>query len=154
MSRPRPGAAVFFVLLAATLLAAVLVVRARTPDLVLEETGTLPATFAAPARPGAGGLEVSFFVREGDPEAIVEIVDGSERTVRTLDPGVELDPETEVRYIWDGRTDDGVLAAPGRYRLAVELPASDRVMVWPQRITLEAAPAMLRPTTPKAEEPS
>jgi len=41
INRVSPGAALFFILLAITLVCAIVVVRARTPDLVLEETGEL-----------------------------------------------------------------------------------------------------------------
>jgi hypothetical protein len=140
LKRVRPGAAVFFALLALTLAAALLVVRARTPDLMLEETGALPTTFdpGAPGPPKA--VRIGFFVRESDPAAVVEIVDSSENVVRTLDAGVALEAEEAVSYRWDGRRDDGALVPLGRYRLAVELPASDREMIWPQRITIGPEP--------------
>jgi hypothetical protein len=145
------GAALFLALLIATTAVAVLVVRARTPDLVLEVTKQCPP--AAPAdncspefdphgKPLARELEIVLFVRESDPHALVRIVDSHEDTVRTLDADVALESGETVRYVWDGRTDDGTLARPGRYRLGVELPDSDRDMVWPRRIFLgEAAGA-------------
>lgn len=145
MIRLRPGAAAFFCLLAASLVAAVVVVRARTPDLVLEETGSLPASFAPTRSDGAGGIDLTFFVRESDPDAAVRIVDAKENVVRTLAEDVELEADEEVTYRWDGRTDDGSLARPGRYRLEVELPRSDRTMIWPQRITLVPRPVATEP---------
>ena len=139
-NRVSPGAALFFILLAITLVCAIVVVRARTPDLVLEETGELPAQFA-PTGPGPDPeLEVSFFVRESDPHAVVTIVDGEEAVVRTLDPDVALTAEQEVDFSWDGRSDAGVPVPAGRYRLAVTLPAHDREMIWPQRITVGSPP--------------
>ena len=131
--------ALFFALLAASLVTAVLVVRARTPDLVLEVTGWTPCSRElSPARDGARGrVRVSFFVREADEAARITIVDSRERTVRTLASKLALAPEDEVSFTWDGRTDNGETAAPGLYRLGVELPAADREMIWPRRIGLD-----------------
>ena len=132
MSRLRRvplSAALFFVLLAAVVVAGVLVVRARTPDLVLEVTHQ-PATLAG------ADARITFFVREADGHARVAIVDSHEDVVRTLDDNVALVPEDEVTYVWDRSTDAGGVAPPGRYRLEVELPSEDRVMIWPRRITL------------------
>jgi len=138
--RVAPGAAVFFVLLALTLVCAIVTVRARTPDLVLEETGRLPAQFN-PIGPGPDPeLPLSFFVRESDPHGVIAIVDGEETVVRTLEPDLALTADREVSLAWDGLDDGGDPVAAGRYRLAVTLPAHDREMIWPQRITVGAPP--------------
>lgn len=131
--------ALFFALLAASLVIAVLVVRARTPDLVLEVTGWTPCSRElSPALEGERGrVRVSFFVREADEAAQITIVDSRERTVRTLASARALAPDEEVSLTWDGRTDDGETAAPGLYRLGVELPSADREMIWPRRIGLD-----------------
>lgn len=151
MSRPRPGTAVFFVLLAATLIVAVLVVRARTPDLVLEETGGLrtglPTVFDPTSPGGRQSVRLQFFVRESDPAGRVEIVDSEEDVVRTLESAIALEAEEEVVLRWDGRDDAGRVVPEGRYRLAVELPGADREMIWPQRITIGPEPVA-------TEEPS
>jgi hypothetical protein len=130
-SRVSAGAVLFFALLAAAVVAAVLVVRARTPDLVLEVTSQPSLIVDDDAR-------ISFFVRESDDRARVAIVDRNEDVVRTLDPAVELTEGEEVSYEWDRSTDAGGRAPPGRYRLLVELPSEDREMVWPRRMTLAA----------------
>jgi hypothetical protein len=127
------GVALFFALLAATLLTAVLVVRARTPDLVLEVTRQPETLVGEDAR-------ISFFVRESDEHARVAIVDGEEDVVRTLDEDVGLSSGDEVTYGWDRSTDAGTPAPPGRYRLLVELRSEDREMIWPRRITLVGVP--------------
>jgi hypothetical protein len=132
------GTALFFVLVVATLTAAVLVVRARTPDLVLEVTQPL-ANRPASLRPGGDPprtVDLTFFVRDADAHARIGIVDSRENLVRRLDADVALDEDEQVTYAWDGRTDDGTVAPPGRYRLQVELPSEDREMFWPRRITL------------------
>ena len=136
--------ALFFVLLAATLVTAILVVRARTPDLVLEVTE--PAANEDVVFSPIGGkpphqVAITLFVRESDPDAFVGIVDRHENLVRTLDSDVELSEEEPVTYIWDGRTDSGDFATAGRYRLRVDLPGADRNMIWPRRFTVVSGPA-------------
>jgi hypothetical protein len=144
-ARVSVGAALFFVLLVATAAVAVLVVRARTPDLVLEVTKQCPppapADNCSPEFDPLGEarsrrLQIVFFVRESDPHALVRIVDSHEDTVKTLDADVALESHRKVSYLWDGRTDAGGLAPPGRYRLGVDLPGQDRAMIWPRRIFL------------------
>ena len=136
--RVSVGAALFFCLLAATLVTSILVVRARTPDLVLEVTEPAPNDPAgfSPDGPPPNEVSITFFVRESDSEALVGIVDSHEDLIRTLDGDVALAERRPATYVWDGRTDDGQTAPPGRYRLLVELPSEDREMIWPQRITL------------------
>lgn len=136
--RVSVGAALFFCLLAATLVTSILVVRARTPDLVLEVTEPAPNDPAefSPDGPPPNEVSISFFVRESDNRALVGIVDSHEDLIRTLDSDVALAERRPVTYVWDGRTDDGGSAPPGRYRLLVELPSEDREMIWPQRITV------------------
>lgn len=135
------GTILFFVLVVAVLTTAVLVVRARTPDLVLEVTQP-PANHPATLRTGGEpprSVEITFFVREPDPHALVGIVDSEENLVRTLDGDVALDEDDPVTYTWDGRTDAGGLVPSGRYRLRVDLPGERREMIWPRRITVFTA---------------
>jgi hypothetical protein len=132
------GAALFCCLLAASLIAAVLVVRARTPDLVLEVTEPSRDEQASlrVGGPGPDEVTITLFVREADGNALVGIVDSREDLVRTLDADVALAEREPVTYVWDGRTDSGDPARPGRYRLLVALPSEDREMIWPRRITV------------------
>lgn len=133
------SAALFFAVLAAALVSAVLVVRARTPDLVLEVTS--PAANEAVEFSPIGGsppheVRITFFVREAEDAARVGIVDSHEDLVRTLDSEVSLGERDPVTYVWDGRNDAGDFAPPGRYRLLVDLPSADREMIWPRRFTV------------------
>jgi hypothetical protein len=133
------GAALFFVLLAAALVTSVLVVRARTPDLVLEvlrPSVNERVRFSPAGGPLPRRVAIEFFVRESDPGALVGIVDRREDLVRTLDADLVLSADDPVVYKWDGRTDAGAIAPAGRYRLLVELPSQDREMVFPRRFTL------------------
>jgi hypothetical protein len=135
------GAALFSCMLVATMVGAVLVVRARTPDLVLEVTDPKPSDPAEfrPGGPPPNEVPITFFVRESDGHALVGIVDSHENLVRTLDGDVALAKGEPVTYTWDGRTDAGGPAPPARYRLLVELPSEDREMIWPRRITIGSA---------------
>jgi hypothetical protein len=139
------GAALFFALLAATLVVATLVVRARTPDLVLEVTSIAPRELTV------DGTQIAFFVRESDSRAEISIVDADERVVRTLAAPVALPADREVVQRWDGRDDAGRPAAKGRYRLRVRLPERDRNMIWPRRITVEPTPGDRDRTIGEAE---
>jgi hypothetical protein len=135
------GAALFFALFAATCTLAVLVVRARTPDLVLEVCAPNPDkefVFSPRATKGPTKARLDFFVRESDPEALVAIVDSHEDIVRTLDSSVPLEAGERVTYDWDGRTDGGDFVRDGRYRLRVDLPDHDREMIWPRRLVFSA----------------
>jgi hypothetical protein len=137
------GTALFFAVLAATLVTAILVVRARTPDLVLEVTepaANANVSFSPIGGPPPHQVELTFFVREADDHAFVAIVDSHEEIVRTLDSDVALAKRDPVTYVWDGRTDAGDYAIPGRYRLRVDLPDADREMIWPRRFTVVASP--------------
>jgi FlgD Ig-like domain len=137
-ARAGLGAGLFFTLLIAALVCAVLVVRARSPDLVLEVTEIHPSARVVSPSGGNAAAEAGFefFVRESDDSARVEIVDSHEDPVAVLDEEVALEADESVSYRWDGRTDAGTTVAPGRYRLRVVLPDHDREMVWPQRITV------------------
>lgn len=133
-----PGTVLFFALLAATLAVAVLVVRSRSPDLVLEVREISPRALVLDDEGEA--TSITLFVREGDERAEVEIVDRDGVTVRTLAAPVALEPGRLVTYRWDGRTDDDKRARSGRYRIRVELPERGREMIWPQRIVVDRPP--------------
>ena len=140
------GATLFFALLAIACALAVFVVRSRSPDLVLEVCAPNPdreLTFSPDATNGARKARLDFFVREPDPAAGVSIVDSQEEIVRTLDESVALDAgeDHRVTYDWNGRNDEGVFVAEGRYRLRVDLPEHDREMIWPKRLVFSSDPA-------------
>jgi hypothetical protein len=81
--------------------------------------------------------QLSFRLRRSQPiEAVV--VDDEERPVRTLLRSTPRTGET-VRLDWDGTDDAGRPAAPGEYRLLIDLATPDRDVVLPEEITVEAA---------------
>ena len=135
------GTVLFFVLVVATLTTAVLVVRARTPDLVLEVTEPP----AQPPRDPAGRRQPAADASRSPSSSASPTRtrwSGSSTRRRTSSArstatsrSTEDDP---VTYTWDGRTDAGGLVPTGRYRLLVELPGEDREMIWPRRITVLA----------------
>lgn len=135
------GGALFFGLLVATLVVSVFVVRSRTPDLVLEVTAGLPTEIRGAGADG-DSARIRFFVRESEPAARVAIVDADEDVVRTLDASLPLEAGRQVTVAWDARDEGGRLVPAGRYRLLVELPGSDREMIWPRRITVGDPPLL------------
>lgn len=138
------GAALFFTLLIVACALAVLVVRSRSPDLVLEVCAPNPdkeLTFSPEATDGPRQARLDFFVRESDPAARIAIVDSREDVVRTLADSVPLEAGERVTYDWDGRTDTGAFVPDGRYRLRVDLPEHEREMIWPKRLVFSSDPA-------------
>lgn len=142
-ARTPVGPALFALLVIATLAAAVLVVRARDPDLMLEVT-----ELTRGLTPDDRVARISFFVRESDPDAFVGIVGEDDEPVRTLDPSVSLSEDRTVTYRWDGRTDSGSRVSPESFYLRVELPSRDREMIWPKRIKVFEAPESAEAAAP------
>jgi hypothetical protein len=94
--------------------------------------------FSPDAKDGPTEARLDFFVRTDEPEAHISIVDSREDIVRTLDESVALTEDERVTYDWDGRDDEGAYVPDGRYRLRVDLPGSDREMVWPRRLVFSS----------------
>jgi hypothetical protein len=134
----RLGPALLVALLAASLLAGVLVYNARTPNLALEvpEIERLLGSGDEADIP----VDLTFFVRYDEPEALVEIVGSEDATVRTLASSVPLEAEERIACSWDGTDDEGDPVPPGNYRVRVVLPEQDRDMVFPQRIKVRKPP--------------
>ena len=134
--RPPQAAVLFVALFVAALLATGVVVGTRSPELVLE-VSKLQARISPNGDGTRDEAEITFFVRESDPHAEVAIVGRNLEPIRTLASDVALQADERVTYFWDGRTDEGVRAPVGRYRLRVVLPDRERDMVFPRRIALE-----------------
>lgn len=129
------GARLFAAVLVASLVASALVVRARTPDLALEVTKRTERF-----KPDGNGrrdvARITYFVRKDDERATVQIVGRRLEVVRTYLDQAPLRANRRMTIRWNGRTDTGQPAPPGRYRLRVILPAAERDMVLPRRIEL------------------
>jgi hypothetical protein len=137
--RPTRATILFAVLFAAALVATMLVVGSRSPELVLE-VQRLPEVITPNGDGRRDEAEITFFVRESDPHAEVYIVGRDLGQVKTLDDDVALEQDEPVTYRWDATTDDGEAAPTGNYRLRVVLPESGRDMVFPLKIELKRPP--------------
>lgn len=148
----RTGAALFVALLVASAVVAAVVVHARTPDLALQVTGFTSEICPQGSRKACERVagkqhpharnrihrraRISFYVRETDAHATVEIVGPDLRPIRTLYVGPLL-ADRHVSYVWNGRNASGGLVSPrDRYRLRVILPSRDRDMIYPRRISV------------------
>ena len=148
----RTGAALFVALLVASAVVAAVVVHARTPDLALQITGFTCEICPQGSRkaceraadqqdPHARNqihrrARISFYLRESDAHATVEIVGPDLKPIRTLYVG-PLPANRQESYAWNGRNASGGLVSPrDRYRLRVVLPSRDRDMIYPRRISV------------------
>jgi FlgD Ig-like domain/N,N-dimethylformamidase beta subunit-like, C-terminal len=73
---------------------------------------------------------ISFKVEKAD-RLTVTVVNLDGDRVRRLATGVEARPERPVTVVWDGRSDDGIRAPDGRYRLQVGLRRTGRTVTIP-----------------------
>jgi hypothetical protein len=126
----------FITLFVVVLVAMALVVRAKTPDLMLEVTD-LPKRFTPNGDGRNDVASITFFIRADEPSATVAIVGRDLAPIKTLDSDVQLQKDQEVTYRWNGTTNRGSRAPLGRYRLSVVLPnVDDRHIVFPRRIDI------------------
>ncbi len=141
--RARPalglGSVLLLALLAASIGVAAYVYHARTPNLALEVT-LLDRKFAPSADGKGQHSRISYFVRDSDSDATVEIVGRNKVVIRTISADAPIEANRQMMYSWNGLDDQGELTMPGRYRLRVILPGSARDMVFPRRITVEPEP--------------
>jgi hypothetical protein len=119
----------------AAVVVAGVVVHARTPKLELEVLH-IPHTFTPNGDGERDTARITFYVRDSDPNAKVQIVGPGRRVVRTLYRG-PLVANKHVTLRWNGRASGGRLANPqDGYRLRVVLSGQDRDMVYPTQIQL------------------
>ncbi len=130
----RAGSALLILLLALSVGAFALTRVLRSSDDVVNTV-----VLAAAPKPG-GKATIRFTTTQTDSQGAVYIIDSHEETVRTLRaPGTLAAGPHTLR--WDGRTDAGTAAPPGRYGLRVVLGADGRDIVPPGSITIGPAGA-------------
>ena len=137
------GAALFFALLAATVVTAVLVVRARTPDLVLEVDRSQPAELDSTGERQRSGSVLRPRVRRpraGGDRRQPARTSCARSTTTSRSPRTTRSPTAGTRATDAGRRGPG-RAATGCWS---SCPSEDREMIWPRRITL-GSPAPIRP---------
>ena len=103
---------------------------------MLEVTERTPLFAPDGGGPGPDAAGFSFFLRDDEPRARIEILGSGDRVIRVLDPSVGLVSGEEFRVEWDGLTTSGEPAPPDIYRLRVEAPSLGRSMIWPRRVAL------------------
>jgi hypothetical protein len=126
----------FALLLVAAVVVAGVVVHARTPDLELEVLRLPKKPFSPDGDGHRDTARITFYVRDSDPNARVQLVGPDRQVIRTLYRGPLVAYETNT-FTWNGRKTGGRLANPrDGYRLRVVLPGQDRDMVYPTQIRL------------------
>ncbi|HEX8050171.1 MAG TPA: hypothetical protein VF504_01775 [Solirubrobacterales bacterium] len=144
---PGAPAAVFALLVLATLAAFAYAQRVKRDPLVLDRVEFL----APPHRKGTAKvhsftpdddcrrdrLRIRFRTTVSD-QGVVQVIRPGGRVVVTLSRDTFLKRYTVHTYYWDGRQRGGGTARPGRYKLRVRL--GDRVLVTPGVIRLHRSP--------------
>jgi hypothetical protein len=135
-SRLSVGAVLFCVLCAAAAGTALGVLHFKTSTLAIDVT-----RLGCRVDPGSERypeVPIRFVSNYTDPHAELSIVGGGLSPARVLDGDFAVTAGVPVRLTWDGRTDAGTKAPPGRYALRVNLPDRDRNMLWiAQRIHVD-----------------
>jgi hypothetical protein len=78
-------------------------------------------------------------VRDSD-QLVVDIVDAGGNEVRRLADGLRVEPYRPGRLRWDGRTDSGVVAPDGFYRVRVSMRRSGRSVIVPAKLRIDTRP--------------
>jgi hypothetical protein len=102
-------------------------------------TGTrISKVFSPTCGCARGKANISIKLRRGD-SVTIEILDSRRRPVRLL---VGSEPVSRGRSVfhWDGRTNFGVRAPEGAYRVQIHLDRQHRTILLPNRIVLDISP--------------
>jgi flagellar hook assembly protein FlgD len=135
----RGGALVLAALALATVVAAVIVQRAKdAPALVRQVTVT--RTFSPDGDGVADRARIGLEPGRRDRVSLT-ILDARGRAVRHLVRGRRKRAGRRLRARWDGRTDAGTRAPAGVYRVRVDLPRRGRDLVLVDTIRLRAGAA-------------
>ncbi len=100
--------------------------------------------------------EFTLRMRESD-ELTADVIDAAGNDVRRLATERPMTASSRLRLSWDGRTDDGVVAPDGLYRIRASLAEQGRSVIVPKLITLDTtAPrprvVRIRPSGSDAED--
>jgi len=129
---------VFALLVAATFGAFFVAQRLKSAESVAEITQV--KRFFSPNGDGRRDVNrIAFTVTEGG-RVTVTIVDRDGERVRRLTDGIEARPGTPVRVVWDGRTDTGVRASDGLYRMQVGLRRTGRTVIAAGSFNVDTSP--------------
>jgi FlgD Ig-like domain len=129
------------ILLTAVVLAALLslwvVQEARQRGEVLDLVEVTPRSLRPP---DDERVRIEWRQRRTSDDALVRIIDAAEQPVRNLlDGGTLAGGDTEQVFHWDGRSDSGAFADPGRYRVEIQLRDQDREIV-PEQSLIKLRP--------------
>jgi hypothetical protein len=123
----RLARVVFALLLAATFGAFFVAQRLKGAESVAEITRV--KRFFSPNGDGRRDVNrIAFTVTEAGP-VTVTIVDRDGERVRRLTDGIDARKGRPVRVVWDGRTDEGLRAPDGLYRMQVGLRRTGRTVI-------------------------
>jgi hypothetical protein len=144
MPRRRVNGAVlvFALLVLATLAAFAWAQRVKRDPLILDKVtiGTADSrAFTPNGDCRFDRVRIRFRVTRSD-DATVQIIKPGGKTVATLARGRFLKRYHFFTFYWDGRSREGGLAPPGRYKLRVRLLNQERILAPPGVIHLNQAP--------------
>ena len=129
---------VFALLLAASFGAFFVAQRLKGAESVAEITSV--SRFFSPNGDGRRDVNrIAFTVKEAG-RVTVTIVDRDGERIRRLAEGIDARPGTPVRVTWDGRTDTGVRAPDGLYRMQVGLRRTGRTVVAAGSFNIDTTP--------------
>ena len=129
---------VFALLVAATFGAFFVAQRLKNAESVAEYTQL--TRFFSPNGDGRKDVaRITFKVKEAG-EVTATIVNDDGDRVRRLASGVDADPRRDVTLTWDGRTDAGMRAPDGRYRMQLSLRRTGRTVTVAGSFVLDTEP--------------
>lgn len=100
-----------------------------------------PKVFAPTCRCPTASATLTLRLHRAGPTDVT-VVDRAERPVRALATARVL-PRGPARFVWDGRTDAGAVAANGRYRFEIGIRSEHRSIVLPEATRVDARPPRL-----------
>lgn len=147
-SRAAPGRAtplqgIAFALLVAATVGALLVTQHLKSAPPLIEHTRITGRFS-PGTPGAAPARISFRLAHADRITVTVVRVGDHARVKRLVTARRLPAHRGIVLRWDGRTDAGRRARPGRYDVQVRLARQGRTAILPKTTHLRSGPAPSR----------